>query len=189
VRYLITANLQESDLPRGATAIVRGEAISLEQPWPFGPVLISRVQQDDESSLADLNARPNIVAFSVAGLVEPNDSAVFVFGAHIMKDLEGMKPYIDGVSPVIMPYGCTYLARSSTVSIHAGAFKPDRVAVMQFPSAANVAAWYTSEAYAPLLAIRLRCTQARELLVMADGAIPDDARQVITRKVPSARVL
>jgi uncharacterized protein (DUF1330 family) len=189
MRYLITANVKESDLPSGVTAIARGEAISLEQPWPFGPVLIARVQHDDESSLQDLNALPSIVAFSVAGLAEPNDSAVFVFGAHIMKDLEGMKPYIEGVSPVIAPYGCTYLARSSTVSVHAGAFTPDRVAVMQFPTAANVAAWYTSDAYAPLLAIRLRYTEARELLVMADGAIPDEARQVIIRRVPSARVL
>jgi uncharacterized protein (DUF1330 family) len=189
MRYLITANVKESDLPGGATAIARGGAISLEQPWPFGPVLISRVQQDHETALADLNALPNIVAFSVAGLAEPNGSPVFVFGAHIMKNLEGMKPYIEGVSPVIAPYGCTYLARSSTVSIHAGTFKPDRVALMQFPTAAKVAAWYTSDAYAPLLAIRLRCTEAREVLVMADGAIPDDVRQVITSKVPSARAI
>jgi uncharacterized protein (DUF1330 family) len=189
MRYLITANLDESGLPGGVTAIARGEAISLEQPWPFGRVLISRVEEGCETGVAKLEAVPNIVAFSVAGLAEPSDGAVCVFGAHIMKDPEGMKPYIEGVSPVIAPYGCTYLARSSTVSIHAGAFKPDRVAVMQFPTAAKVAAWYTSDAYAPLLAIRLRCTEAREVLVMADGAIPDDVRHMINSKVPGARVI
>jgi|ERR1043165_2990742 uncharacterized protein (DUF1330 family) len=189
MRYLITANLEESDLPRGVTAIARGRAISLEQPWPFGRVLISRVEESRETGLAKLNAMPNIVAFSVAGVAEPTSGAVFVFGAHIMKDPEGMKPYIEGVSPVIAPYDCTYLARSSTVSIHAGTFEPDRVAVMQFPTAANVAAWYTSDAYAPLLAIRLRCTEAREVLVMADGTIPEDVWDIIRSKVPAARAL
>src|ERR1043165_3876746 len=65
MRYLITANLEESDLPRGVTAIARGRAISLEQPWPFGRVLISRVEESRETGLAKLNAIPNIVAFSV----------------------------------------------------------------------------------------------------------------------------
>jgi uncharacterized protein (DUF1330 family) len=189
MRYLIAANLKETDLPRGVAAVARGEAISLEEPWPFGPVLISRVEEGYETGVTKLKNVPNIVAFSAAGLAEPSDSPVFVFGAHVMKDADGMKPYIEGVPPVIAPYGCTYLSRSSSVSIHAGAFKPDRVAVMQFPTAAKVAAWYTSDAYAPLLAIRLRCTEAREVLVMADGPIPDDVRQLIIRKVPSARVV
>jgi uncharacterized protein (DUF1330 family) len=189
MRYLITANLEESDLPRGVAAIARGGAISLEQPWPFGRVLISRVDEGCETGVAKLNAVPNIVAFSVASLTEPNDGAVFVFGAHIMKDAEGMRPYIEGVSPVIAPYGCTYLARSSTVAIHAGTFEPDRVAVMQFPTAAKVAAWYTSDAYAPLLAIRLRCTEAREVLVMADGTVPDNVREIISSKVPGAHAV
>jgi len=189
MRYLVTANLEESDLPRGVTAIARGGAISLERPWPFGRVLISRVEEGYETGVEKLNAVPNIAAFSVAGVAEPNNGAAFVFGAHIMKDPEGMKPYIEGVSPVIAPYGCTYLARSSTVSIHAGMFRPDRVAVMQFPTAAKVAAWYTSDAYAPLLAIRLRCTEAREVLVMADGAIPQDVWDIISSKVPAARAV
>lgn len=189
MRYLITANLKETDLPRGVTAIARGEAISLEEPWPFGPVLISRVEEGYESGVAKLRNVPDIVAFSAAGVAEPIDRPVFVFGAHIMKDLDGMKPYIEGVPPVIAPYDCTYLARTSSVTTHAGSFKPDRFAVMQFPTAAKVAAWYTSDAYAPLLAIRLRCTEAREVLVMADGQIPDDVRQLIIRKVPGARVV
>lgn len=186
MRYLITANLNESDLPRGVTAIARGEAISLEGSWPFGRVLISRVEPGYETGVAKLKAVPNVVAFDVAGLAEPNNGAVFVFGAHIMKDPEGMKPYIEGVSPVIAPYGCTYLARGSTVAIRAGVFTPDRVAVMQFPTAEKAAAWYTSDAYAPLLAIRLRCTEAREVLVMAGGKIPEGVRQIIGRKVPGA---
>jgi uncharacterized protein (DUF1330 family) len=189
MRYLFTANLKEADLPRGVTAIARGEAISLEQPWPFGSVLISRVDEAYEAGLATLNAVPNIVAFSVPGLAEPDDGVVYVFGAHIMNDREGMKPYIEGVPPVIEPYGCSYLARGSTVTIHSGAFTPDRVALMQFSSADKPVAWYTSDAYAPLLAIRLRCTEAREVVVMADGKIPADVRKIITDKVPSARVV
>ncbi|MBV9259776.1 MAG: hypothetical protein JO205_00240, partial [Pseudolabrys sp.] len=117
MRYLITANLKEADLPRGVTTIARGEAISLEEPWSFGPVLISRVEEGYETGVAKLKSVPDVVAFSVAGLADPNDGAVFVFGSHIMKDPEGMKPYIEGVSPVIAPYGCTYLARGSALSI------------------------------------------------------------------------
>ncbi|HZP74605.1 MAG TPA: DUF1330 domain-containing protein [Pseudolabrys sp.] len=186
MQYLFTANLKEADLPPGVSAIARGQAISLEQPWPFGPVLVSRVEDRDETGLAKLKAVPNIVAFSVAGLAEPGDEPVFVFGAHIMKDPEGMKPYIERVAPVIAPHSCRYLARSSTVFIHAGAFAPDRVALMQFPTAENVIAWYTGDAYAPLLAIRLRCTEAREVLMMAKGKIPDAVQQIIASKVPGA---
>jgi uncharacterized protein (DUF1330 family) len=189
MRYLFTSNLKEADLPAGVTAVARGQAISLEEPWPFGPLLISRVKEGYESGVAKLKAVPNIVAFSVAGLAEPGDGGVFVLGAHLMKDPEGMKPYIDGVPPVIAPYGNTYLARSSTVSIHAGTFTPDRVALMQFPTAEKAAAWYTSDAYAPLLAIRLRCVEAREVMMMPDGKLPEDVRQIITHKVPGAHVI
>ncbi len=189
MRYLFTAKLKETDLPPGVTAIARGEAISLEQPWPFGAVLISRVGDGYESGLANLATAPNIVAFSVDGLAEPGDGSVFVFGAHVMKDPEGMKPYIAGVSPLVASYGVTYLGRSSTVSIHAGTFAPDRVALMQFPTAEKAAAWYTSDAYAPLLAIRLACVEAREVLMMPEGKIPDDVREIITRKVPGAHLI
>jgi uncharacterized protein (DUF1330 family) len=189
MRYLFTANLKETDLPRGATAIARGEAISLEEPWPFGPVLISRVADGYDAGLETLKDVPNIVAFSVPGLAEPGEGAVYVFGAHIMNDREGMKPYIEGVPPVIAPYGCSYLARGSTVTIHSGSFTPDRVALMQFANAERPVAWYTSDAYAPLLAIRLRCTEAREVIVMADGKIPAAVRKVITDKVASAQAV
>jgi Domain of unknown function (DUF1330) len=60
---------------------------------------------------------------------------------------------------------------------------------MQFPTAEKAAAWCTSDAYAPLLAIRLRCTEAREVLVMADGKIPEGVRQIIGRKVPGAAAM
>lgn len=186
MRYLVTANLKEADLPRGSTAIARGEAISLEEPWPFGPVLISRVREGFESNVAKLRDVPNIVAFDVVGTAEPNAGTAFMFGAHIMKDAEGMKPYIEGVPPVIAQFDCLYLARTSSVSSRAGSFKPDRVAIMQFPDIARAVEFYTSDAYAKVLPIRLRCTEPREILVTADGKIPDSVRQIIASKVPGA---
>lgn len=189
MRYLITANLKESDLPRGIAPVARGEAMSLEESWPFGKVLISRVADGAERGVAELKNIPNIVAVSAEAMAEPSNDPVFTIGVHIMNDAEGMKPYIAAVAPVIAPYDCTYLARTSTVSVDAGSFRPNRFALMQFPAAERVAAWYTSEAYAPLLKIRLRCAESREVLVMADGKIPDDVRETFTRKVASARVI
>ena len=61
----------------------------------------------------------------------------------------------------------------------AGSFAPDRLVLMEFPSADEVVAFYFSDAYAPLLQIRLKATEPRFVLVMRTGALPDRTRRAI----------
>ena len=58
-------------------------------------------------------------------------------------------------------------------------FVPDRAVLMEFPSADDVAAFYFSESYAPLLRIRLKATEPRFVLVARAGGLPECARRAI----------
>ncbi len=186
MRYLVAGNLKPSDLPRGCELVAHGEGLAFEQPWTFGPMLIARVKEGYERGTFALKEKPGVTAFTVNGLAEPNAGTAFAVGAHEMKDADGMVPYIAGVPPVIATYDCNYLARTSDVSGAAGAFKPDRVAIMQFPNAAAMVDFYTCAGYAPLLPIRLKCTEPRMMLLMRTGEIPADVRQAIAARLPQA---
>jgi uncharacterized protein (DUF1330 family) len=96
-----------------------------------------------------------------------------------MRDAEAFKPYIARVPEVIAPYSCRYIARGGAVTPLCGAFTPDRLVLMEFPSADDVVAFYFSDAYAPLLRIRLTATEPRFVLMMRSGALPDSARRAV----------
>ena len=53
---------------------------------------------------------------------------------------------------------------------------------MEFPSADDVVAFYFSEAYAPLLRIRLTATEPRFVVMARVGALPESARRVIAER-------
>jgi uncharacterized protein (DUF1330 family) len=55
--------------------------------------------------------------------------------------------------------------------------------LMEFPDADEAVAFYFSEAYAPLLKIRLRTTDPRFVLMSKAGAIPDSASRRIAEKL------
>ena len=100
-----------------------------------------------------------------------------------MRDAQAFKPYIAGVPDVIAPYGCRYIARGGAVTPLCGAFTPDRLVLMEFPGADEVAAFYFSDAYAPLLRIRLAATEPRFVLLMRSGALPQSAARVIAERL------
>jgi uncharacterized protein (DUF1330 family) len=104
-----------------------------------------------------------------------------------MGDAEAFKPYIVRVPDVIKDYGCRYIARGNAVTPLCGLFAPDRLVLMEFPSADEVAAFYFSPAYAPLLQIRLKATEPRFVLVMRAGPLPDRTRQAIADGLAEVR--
>jgi len=179
MRYLVASGLRSADLPAGCRVVADGEAVSLEQPWSFGAPLIALV--DDAADLAALKAKPAVTAFTVEGLQEPSAGQAFAIGAHRMRDAEAFKPYIARVPGAIRDYGCRYIARGGAVKPLCGSFVPDRLVLMEFPSADDVVAFYFSDAYAPLLRIRLAATEPRFVLVARSGALPDGARQTVAR--------
>jgi uncharacterized protein (DUF1330 family) len=181
VQYLVASGVPSTQLPPGCRLVAGGEAVSFEEPWSFGDPLIARLDEG-----ADVSALKSIVgadAFLVEGILEPGEGRAFCIGAHLMRDPEGFKPYAAGVPGVIKNYGCRYLARGGTVTPVTGSFVPDRAVLMEFPDADEAVAFYFSEAYAPLLKIRLRTTDPRFVLMSKAGAIPDSASRRIAEKL------
>jgi len=177
MRYLVASGLRSAELPPGCRAIADGETISFEQPWSFGAPLIAQV--DDGTDLAALTSKPAIAAFLVEGIAPPGAGQAFAIGAHRMRDAEAFKPYVARVADVSKDFGCRYIARGGAVTLLSGSFVPDRVVLMEFPSADDVAAFYFSAAYAPLLRIRLKATEPRFVLLARAGSLPERTRRMI----------
>jgi uncharacterized protein (DUF1330 family) len=181
MRYLVASGLSAAQLPKGCHLVADGETISFEQPWSFGAPLIA--QFDDGADLAALKAKPAISAFLVEGIAPPGDGKAFAIGAHRMRDAEAFTPYIARVPDVIAPYGCRYIARGGAVTPLCGAFTPDRLVLMEFPSADDVVAFYFSDAYAPLRRIRFAATEPRFVVMARSGALPQSAARVIADRM------
>ncbi len=177
MQYLVASGVKSADLPRGFRVIADGEAASLEQPWSFGAPIIAQVEGG--ADLDVIKSKPGVTAFTVEGALPPGEGKAFAIGAHRMRDPEAFKPYIARVPDVIAPYGCRYIARGGKVAPLCGAFTPDRLVLMEFPSADDVVAFYFSEAYAPLLRIRLTATEPRFVVMARSGALPPSAARVI----------
>ena len=177
MRYLVASGLSATQLPKGCHLVADGEAISFEQPWSFGTPMIALV--DDGADLAALKAMHAVSAFLVEGIEPPGLGQAFAIGAHRMRDAEAFKPYAARVADVSNEFGCRYIARGGAVTPLAGSFVPDRAVLMEFPSADDVAAFYFSAAYAPLLRIRLSATEPRFVLVARAGALPERTRRAI----------
>ncbi len=184
MRYLVASGLRAADLPPGCRVVADGEAVSLEQPWSFGALLIAQVE--DGADLAAITSKPGVTAFTVVGALPPGEGQAFAIGAHRMRDAEAFKPYIARVPDVIAPYGCRYIARGGAVTPLAGAFAPDRLVLMEFPSVDDVVAFYFSDAYAPLLRIRLTATEPRFVVLARSGALPPSATRVIAERLERA---
>lgn len=181
MHYLVVNGLRAADLPRGCRVVADGEAVSFEQPWSFGAPIIA--QADDGADLTALKSKPGVTAFTVEGLQAPGEGKAFAIGAHRMRDAQAFKPYIAGVPAVIAPYGCRYIARGGAVTPLCGAFTPDRLVLMEFPGADEIAAFYFSDAYAPLLRIRLTATEPRFVLLMRAGPVPERTRGMIAERL------
>jgi uncharacterized protein (DUF1330 family) len=178
VHYLIVNKTASGRLPVGCRLIADGEMISFEEPWTFGAPLIAQVE-----SLAQISALrsgaplpPGCNAFAVEGLEEPGPGQAFVLGGHMMRDMERFKPYASAVPDVVKGFGGRFLARGGAVTPVAGSFVPERVVLIEFPTAQDALAFYISDRYAPLLKIRLATTEARLVILARSGDLPADVR-------------
>lgn len=69
--------------------------------------------------------------------------------------------------PSIGKYGGRYLVRGGTTSTLEGTWQPQRLVVLEFPSAERARAWWASPEYAPAKA--LRQASATTQMVLIDG--------------------
>jgi len=92
--------------------------------------------------------------------------------AYVIADVEvidsaGYEQYRQQVPATIAAFGGSYLVRGGAVAALEGDWLPKRCVILEFPSMAQLEAWYDSPAYAPLRAVRERTTKSR--LVKVEG--------------------
>jgi uncharacterized protein (DUF1330 family) len=176
MRYLVASKAAAGHLPDGCRLVADGEMISFEQPWTFGAPLIARL--DDALDITRLRASlgPGVNAFAVEGLDGPGAGQAYVLGGHIMRDMERFRPYAEAVPDVVKSFGGRFLARGGTVTALAGSFVPERVVLIEFPTADDALGFYLSDRYAPLLKIRLATTEARLVVLARSGDLPVHVR-------------
>lgn len=91
--------------------------------------------------------------------------AAFIIADIDITDPQGFEVYRQLVAPTIEAGGGRYRVRGGSVSVLEGKWQPRRMVVLEFESLASARAWYDSEAYAPIRAIRQRSATANVVLV------------------------
>ncbi|MGA9762209.1 MAG: DUF1330 domain-containing protein [Gaiellaceae bacterium] len=93
---------------------------------------------------------------------------VFVIAERVeVRDAAKLQQYLDGVSPTIESYGGRYQVVSGSVEVLEGEWRPPALVVFTFPSRERALAWWDSDEYAPLKALRREAAVYN--FVLADG--------------------
>ena len=69
------------------------------------------------------------------------------------------------VPSTIAAYGGRYLARGGPAQVLEGEWKPKRLVIVEFETAAQARAWWDSAEYAPVRSVRRACARAELVLV------------------------
>jgi uncharacterized protein (DUF1330 family) len=86
-----------------------------------------------------------------------------------IKDEDTYREYVERVRPVVEEHGGRYLARGGEVTPVSGNWSPERVVLIEFPSALAVRRCFSSEEYTKLIHLRERSTEGRALIVEGEG--------------------
>lgn len=65
----------------------------------------------------------------------------------------------------LIPFGGKFLVRGGEAEMLEGNWRPGRIVVLEFPTAQQARAWWSSEGYAPAKAIRQSASETRMILV------------------------
>ena len=82
-----------------------------------------------------------------------------------VSDPQGFETYRQLVAPTIMAAGGAYRVRGGSFQVLEGDYQPKRLIVLEFENMAAARAWYESDAYAPVKAIRQRTAATNVILV------------------------
>jgi uncharacterized protein (DUF1330 family) len=93
--------------------------------------------------------------------------AAYVIANIEVTDPKAYEEYRSRVSAIIAAYGGRYLVRGGQLEQLEGDGQFERVVVLEFPDMARLRAFYRSEDYRPLIAIRQR--SARSRLIAVEG--------------------
>jgi uncharacterized protein (DUF1330 family) len=82
-------------------------------------------------------------------------------------DLERATRYSEMVDPTLERHGGRFLVRGAPTDVLEGEWRPERVVVIEFPTAAAAREWYESEEYGAARAVRAGAGTWR--MVVVDG--------------------
>jgi len=90
--------------------------------------------------------------------------------AYVIVDIEITDPeryeeYRRLAAPTVAAHGGRYVVRGGAVEKLEGAWKPSRLVVLEFPSAASAREWWSSEDYRPARELRETCANADMIVV------------------------
>ena len=96
--------------------------------------------------------------------------------AYVIADIEvidapGYEEYKHKAPATIAAHGGRYLARGGATSVLEGSWSPKRCAIVEFPSMAELEAWWESPEYRAIRPIRERTTRSN--LVVTEGVPPN----------------
>jgi len=89
----------------------------------------------------------------------------FIIADIDVTDPAGFDSYRQLVAPTIGAAGGNYRVRGGVFEVLEGDYRPNRLVILEFESMAAARAWYGSDAYAPVKAIRLRSAATNVILV------------------------
>jgi uncharacterized protein (DUF1330 family) len=92
--------------------------------------------------------------------------------AYVIVDIEVTDPvtyedYKKLAGPTVTEHGGKYIVRGGKVETLEGDWKPSRLVVLEFPTAAAAKAWLNSDSYRPARA--MRHAAARSRMIVAEG--------------------
>lgn len=90
-------------------------------------------------------------------------AAYLIADIHVF-DTVGYEEYRQKVPATIAAYGGRYLAKAGATETLEGNWPTERVVILEFPSRAQLKAWWTSPEYQPLLAIRQRTANSTTIV-------------------------
>lgn len=95
----------------------------------------------------------------------------YLIAEHIITDAAKFEEYRSKVGPMIASYGGRYLTKGGSHRLpEGGHWRPERVAIVEFPDMAALERWYGSPEYQPLIALRKACTSDLDMLFTLEGA-------------------
>ena len=80
-------------------------------------------------------------------------------------DPDGFEEYREGVPATVERYGGRYIVRGGKLEALEGEWQPRRLSVLEFPTAEQAKAWWSSEEYRELKALRQRAAKTNMLVV------------------------
>lgn len=93
-----------------------------------------------------------------------------------VQDADTYERYKQLAPPSIATHGGRYLVRGGATEVLEGTWHPPRFVILEFPTAEQARAWWSSPEYAPAKALRNACAQTEMILVQGVPGTPPVSR-------------